>query len=749
MWSYNETSSISAMTVTTARSTSSAASTSGTSRTTYLEVSDAFGPPNTQHSVMSSQTEGTSFLDGNTSCTIYAGNFTITGVTTIGTATLTVELANFISSAQVVSSTFSSTGLTLDGATTSSTFGSNPTFTDGHDGFNRTSSITLGQTLAFSIGLGASAYYSVSVDAGTTSSETTTIVDSAGSGTTLHVSSTHSSYYETQLQSTIGDSTYWSSSTAMTTEQNGTTTFTESGSTLLSGTRIRSTTYNSTTITDVATITTATTATSTRSSVYPVSGTTTGATQSTSSVDTFTSLTTSTFESTITTYSTDSIGYPAIISTIFLAAESDWPWIVTTNGTSVVTANGVSFTETTLTNNGEIIPRPSSSATVSVTSFTGLASSFPRSTLTYTFPSFIGATTTSTVSSTTTSTYQIGGPASAFAQLSYTDTTSTVTVSYITSRSTVFSFTSTSSTSASSTISSVANSTTTTTQSNSVVSTTTNGTVVVTVTYILPSRNDTITFFTFINGGGTVTSSSTFTSPSTVSSFSRITSVSTSRAYGYTFDSVQGSRTSSEHSSIIASTPTHVAATLGAGYQVWPDVGRGQPIGTNVSAGFSIIIPRADGAFGLTLFTPELFAGTTEMAIAGLSMTSSWDAAASAANITYQTTTGTVSITTTATLSLMGSVPTDLVNSRQTTFFGGYGWDATATTTFTNSIGAHRATVADSSSFTTTDIVWNAASSFQITDGQAIKLQVLPEAAFVSSTTANNPYLNWPRFPVT
>jgi hypothetical protein len=192
------------------------------------------------------------------------------------------------------------------------------------------------------------------------------------------------------------------------------------------------------------------------------------------------------------------------------------------------------------------------------------------------------------------------------------------------------------------------------------------------------------------------------------------------------------------------------AVTIGEGYQVWPLVGRGQAFGTNFTANQSLIISQADGAFGTSLRTPELDASTVAFAVPGFSVTSEFRTSDSRAHITYQTTTGTVSLTATVSITTVGAVNSTLSNTRSTTQFGGYGWNSTVSTTITAQSGRHRATIVDSSSWTTTDINWSSTTtSFSIAPGQAIGLQALPIARSTTSTIAANPFLNYSRTPVT
>lgn len=127
-------------------------------------------------------------------------------------------------------------------------------------------------------------------------------------------------------------------------------------------------------------------------------------------------------------------------------------------------------------------------------------------------------------------------------------------------------------------------------------------------------------------------------------------------------------------------------------------------------------------------------------------MTSRWDAGASIASITYQTDTVTTS-TTTVSLATVGTVNTTLSNTAASTAFGGLGWNSTTSTSFTNTRGIHRATLVDSSSFTTTEISYTAVTSFQLAPGQAIGLQAVPVASSSASSTANNPFLSFSAFP--
>lgn len=518
-------------------------------------------------------------------------------------------------------------------------------------------------------------------------------------------------------------------------------------------------TYNVTTQSSALTVTATVTTTATRQSTYPVSGTTTGATQSTSSVDSYTTSTTQTATSSGTVLSTLAYTFPILRNTIAEAESTDWPWIVTTTGANNVTVNGDSFTKTTFTNaqtvgtvsidirtiTAGVNVIPVGSLTLSIAQFTG------ASTVTQTLPSFSQVTTISTTLTTTNSTYNVGGPTSAAASFSLSNTTRTATINYTTTRTTSFSFTRTTTRSSSFTIRSFANWSETTTSESSFNSTNANGPVPTTVTFTSVAAATSVSSVGKSSSGENRSSSGSGTS--TVGTATFTTSITTTGGVsagndpGMTIESATGVRTYAEHSSSVAPTPTRTDITIGPGFQIWPDIGRGFGYGTNLNAGFSLVIPGMAHAFVTNPQTPILDAGTSAVAIAGLSMTTRWETSDSKAYITYQT--GTTTSTATAGISTVGAVPSTLRNTQAGTSFGGFGWNSTAATTLTGTRGIHRATLVDSSSFTTTELSWEVASSYALSSGQAIAMEPIPIASSRASFTANAKYLNWTRFPVT
>ncbi len=502
--------------------------------------------------------------------------------------------------------------------------------------------------------------------------------------------------------------------------------------------------YRSTTTTSTSAITTGTTTTSTRQSDYPVSGSTTGATETSSSADTYTTSTTTAETSTYTTYATTNYTAWVKIFTIIEAEESDWPWIVTDTAIGVPTVVADSFTKTTFN-----FPAVTSSVIKNLLLYTDGTTVFSRSTVTQTIPTFSQTTTTSTVRTTTSSTYQLGAPTTAIASLSYTATES-AGITYLTSRATTFTFTSSTSTTRSFTILSLTAASSTYTNSSSFSTTYSGGTSLTTKTWTY--KDPDFEAITLQNISSSLTTTFTIgvtNTNSTVNGIQSTTQLVQKTAAGG-ISSVDAVRSFQANLSTVAAVPAFTEITIGPGFQMWPDLGRLQPIGTNVVPNFSFIIPRANFNYGATLKTPELYRGTTELAMAGFSVTSSWDSAGEEAHVTYQTAAGTVSSFATVSLALAGALPSSLKMSHQQTSFGGYGWDATVGTSFTASEGVHVATIVDSSSFTTTEISWSAGTtSFALTDGQAIALQAVPLVASQSSESADQMFLNWPRFPVT
>ncbi len=458
---------------------------------------------------------------------------------------------------------------------------------------------------------------------------------------------------------------------------------------------------------------------------------------------------------------------PAKVNTILIAESNEWPWFVTAPGLSIISNNGASFTQTTITIDGtggtfpavyvSVTAGISTQALIGLSQQTNSVATTARSTVSQTITSFSSVATTSTTQTTSSSTYNIAGPSSASALLPYSVTTRTATISHTTSRTTTFTYTRTTTATNTFTVSSFTEATVTSSFSSTFTSTNASGTVLTTVTASSISFAQGVTQVAFSTSGDIAsTTRSSSTSAGTIGNSSTTVSESSSANSGNgTGNSpAQGgvSFTASnffrENVGITGPTPAVTAVTLGEGYQVWPLVGRTQSAGTNITANFSLIVPECAGAFGTTLKTPLIGEGTSAFAIPGFSVTSQFRASDSKAHITYQTTTGTVSSTATVSIAIAGSVPITLSNTRTTTQFGGYGWNPTASTTITNNSGVHNATVVDATSWTTTQLNWGTAGSFSIAPGQAIALQAVPVASSVASSAAPNPYLNYPLHPV-
>lgn len=737
MWSYNETSALE--TYTTASSVSSSSGSfiaqgGGTfSTTSNATINPGVFTAASWSAIVSylNSNSGTIRFGQTAQTTFLGGDFRHTRVSTIAGTSTTTSLVSVGNSLETrISQTRSQDGAAAQGTTGSSASAS---FTNTFTSSATPSSSTV-QSLSFGPG--------------------------NSSGTT--VSYGRPGFSSTSISTTNGAGNSGSSSTES--SINGNTVFvrttqgTSTGS--FTATILHTSTYNSTTVTSTSAITATSTTTSTRSSTYPVSGTTTGITSTGSSADTVTSTVTSATTSTVTSLQTTSYQFEVKMNTIVLADTTDWPWFVTTTGVSVVSDNAVSFTKTTFTNAGTAVSVAFSSSLIMSTSssvVTGATFGISRTTtrnpanltVTQTLPSFSQTTTTSSTRTTSSSSYNIGRPFGVEASLSLSNTTSTVGISYTTSRTTSFSFTRTTTTTNSFATASFTEFTGTTTTQSTFNSTNAIGIVPTTITY--SSVATTATFSTFRSTSTSETFSGSDSSNDvalrlTASSTESATGVGISNV-GVTVQSFTGTRTFSENSQSSATNPATTGITIGEGYQVWPSVGRSQPIGTNVAATFSLVIPGAAGAFGTTVRTPILYAGTSVVAIAGLTMTSRFDTSDSKAHITYQTSTATS--TTTASMAVTGSVPSNLSNTRTASAFGGLGWNSTSSTSFTGSSGVHRATLVDSSSFTTTEISWSAATSFSIAPGQAIGLQAVPIASSSASSTANSMFLNYPRFPVT
>lgn len=465
--------------------------------------------------------------------------------------------------------------------------------------------------------------------------------------------------------------------------------------------------------------------------------------------------------SSATTTQTASYFFPVQMNTVLVAEYTDWPWVVTTTGVGQLSSVAASFTQTTVTlgqSSGtvpfSILITAFSRTSIQIAgsdSFTfTTTSATPTSSVTQSITSFSQTTTTSTTQTSTTSTYNIGGPSSAAATIPYSNTTSTATISYTTSRTTSFSFTRTTTATSGFTISSFTQSTTTVTSQSTFISTNASGTVPTTVTFSSKGTSNTFTILrsSLLSQNYTATSSGSGTLFGGTQTASASETFSSGISIGASATSITASLAYAQDDSVVAPTPTVTQITIGQGYQVWPNIGRGFPFGTNMSANFSLIIPQDDGAFGTSLRTPELDGATVAVEIAGLSMTSQWFTSDSRAHVTYKTAAGTSSTTLTVSVVTTGTIAPNLSNTAALSAFGGWGWDSTANTSFTNTRGVHSATIVDGSSFTTTELSWGAASSFQVSSGQAVALKAIPLASSSGSSVALNPFLNFSRFPV-
>lgn len=157
--------------------------------------------------------------------------------------------------------------------------------------------------------------------------------------------------------------------------------------------------------------------------------------------------------------------------------------------------------------------------------------------------------------------------------------------------------------------------------------------------------------------------------------------------------------------------PTVKAITIGEGWQA-QSLGRLQPIGTNLAAGTASSVSEV-----ATIWPPSV----------KLAIVSSTDA-----------------------VSLAGSVPTTRLNSKQTSRIGGYGWDSTAGSTASQTIGIHRITTCNGSSSGTIEKTWTPASStLALTTGEAIAAESVPLVNSSTSTNGDSRFLSYSAFPST
>lgn len=314
------------------------------------------------------------------------------------------------------------------------------------------------------------------------------------------------------------------------------------------------------------------------------------------------------------------------------------------------------------------------------------------STRTYPSTSYASSTTASTRSTTASSTYRV---AQSDAVLPFSNTTKVATVSYTTTTGTTLTF-STSSTRTGTLIHfSDTGATVTSTFTDSVTTTFAGGTSISLITYTRPT---TTAFFTAMN----LTTLSDNGLGSTFSvTISRLLTAVTGTA----------TRTFSRDSFSSPTPPTVAAATIGEGWQAG-SVGRGEPIGTNLAPGTTSTISE----------TALAWPTSVQMAVADS------DAAV-----------------------IAGVVPITLTNTRTTSRAGGYGWNTTIGSTFSQTSGIHRMTTCDNSTSGTVEKTWGAGanSTYSLAWGQALAAESVPWANSTSSSGGDSQFLSFAAFPST
>jgi hypothetical protein len=472
-----------------------------------------------------------------------------------------------------------------------------------------------------------------------------------------------------------------------------------------------------------------TTTTTSRSFGFPVS--TGGTTTTSSSSESVGTLRTSTYTSTGTSSSTftytNPLGqYPPVLDKVYVAEYSDWLWSVTVAGTGDVSAQAASFSALTVSNT--ITGEPTSSATFTITShniswfstnvsgtsattWSSISTSTDSgTTFSYTVPNgnatFAGSSTTTSLSTylwggntSTATTTPIGGVATG--SISYTTTisktynynvpdTSQLTYAYslnasATSASTVFG-------------------TLTTSAGSSTSSFSASWTIPVSITittvldallevYSTMQRNSTSTsileYYT-----GNITYSSYETDYRFTSQTHKVLGVNSSNySVSQQADSVSAT-----------SAVSRDEAALGPGFQAWPNLGAGQPMGTDINAG---AVSKFDYAYSSKAVTPE-------QSVAAIA----------------------------------GSVPTSLKTQKTASRAGGFPFDTSADLTLSCRDGAHRLTTVDSTGGSgTTTTFWPSSTTCTFSPGIAVAMETVPQV-YPSTSTAQT-FLTFSAFPIT
>lgn len=445
-------------------------------------------------------------------------------------------------------------------------------------------------------------------------------------------------------------------------------------------------TYRNTTVTSSTSSTLWQTTTSTRGSTYPTStaGDTTTTTSSTESYTT--QRTTTTVSSSFVTYATTWAVPPFYLDTIIIVPTSEWAWKVTTTGTGQVTALGASFTSTILTEQGQ-------SRSLRHDTYALSASVFATSAITV-LSSAQTTTTLTALRTSTLSTYSVA--VGSFASAPFTDTTG-ATINYTTTRTSSFTYRSTFTTTSNYIALSDAFTRGTSTFTGSIATTTSTGSSTSAVTFSFPYED----LMFYVGSTSSSESGLTLVDVSTTSLQSKSAELTFSRqsfAFSFTNAAVK-----------TPDTISYTAASIGRGFQA-SALGRSVAIGTNLSL----------SASSSTDTTTLTFSTTSSVSLA----------------LGWPRTVQTPIMRAGDTATHVGSVPQTLTNTRQTSRFGGVGWE-TVSTIGTDTIGIHRMTTQDATGGTATTMkTWNiTASTFSLAGGQALAAESVPLLSVSSNAT--------------
>ncbi len=518
--------------------------------------------------------------------------------------------------------------------------------------------------------------------------------------------------------------------------------------------------YSNTTVSTTANTTATVTTTSNQSYTF-VSGTTGPATTSASSTWLVTTTQTLATTTGVTSYSSASFSKYVIIDTVVQCGSNDWGWLstVTTDSAGQVSEVASSFTgDITVPQRAVGLPLTWTPVTVTYTASTnntgssGLTTSWQDVFLTR-----VSTTANFTLRTTQSETYTIGASTNGpnFAPLT---TQVTVSVTFTTTTLSNFTFHNTTTT--------AFGATTNQPISYSAVLFSCPWTITLTTTR---TGFDVPTYTTTAAGGSVWDTNNPDQLNSTVSltqSFSNAT-ISTFRT-GYTEAGVTLTGNShrrfdqtAEHngtydimhyrfSSVSANPPSYIAPAIAGGFQAWGSEGRGSSYYKNLDGGGIPIL--SFGHIYPNVIVPLMDQESRAYTEGTVTATTRWDQTANNVLLTQQTGTHTSeTAASTITISATGSIAMrdSLFTGRST--IGGFGWNTSHTSVLSASQGIHRYTLNDAAGGSTVGFIsWSpAASTFGVTDGNAIALETVPKANIFSSQYSTNysPVMIFSAFP--